>query len=128
MSIDTKIDLEKGEIVHTISGEFSMDEIIHTVDEFWSTRDFPENINVIWDARNTTLHMLTSVELRQFAERTRALSGKMNKGRTAVVVSRDVDFGLARIFEAYLGKLDREVQIFRDVNNAYLWLHNKKAE
>ena len=43
-------------------------------------------------------------------------------GRTAILVARDLDFGIARMFQALAEQVDVEYQVFRDEADAIEWL------
>jgi len=42
--------------------------------------------------------------------------------RVALVVSREIDFGLARMFEAYSQEFPFEIRIFKNLQDAEQWL------
>jgi len=76
----------------------------------------------LWDLRALTKGPDSSVELRDavgLVEKTRELWAG---SRTAIVVARQLDFGIARMFGAFAEQIDVEYQVFRDEQSALAWL------
>lgn len=77
----------------------------------------------LWDLREADLSQLTRAELRIVARRVRALDLSLPESRAGVVVSRDVDFGVVRMFELTEAEsLPGVVRAFRDFTRAQAWL------
>lgn len=75
------------------------------------------------DPKGVTLTGLSAVSKITAA----ALGEGGEAGRTAVVISKDVGFGMARMYEA-VAMMVETVQIFRDPDEAMAWLGGGAAE
>lgn len=76
----------------------------------------------LWDLREADLSQLTRAELRLVARRVRALDLSREESRVSVVVSRDVDFGVMRMFElTEADALPGAIRVFRDFSDAQMW-------
>ena len=64
----------------------------------------------------------TADHVRAFASAMEAAAPRLGRVRFAVVVERDVSYGLARMFSALTGDLAIEVEIFRSIEDAEAWL------
>ena len=77
----------------------------------------------LWDLREADLSQLTRAELRVVARRVRTLDLSLAESRVAVVVSRDVDFGVVRMFElTEADSLSGAIRAFRDITRAHAWV------
>ena len=77
----------------------------------------------LWDVRGAT-GVLTSDEMEQLAH---AALDRDSSGtaRVAIVAAVDVVYGLSRVFEVYRESEDVTVQVFRDLDEAQLWLEEE---
>jgi len=50
-----------------------------------------------------------------------------NFGFCAVVATRDIVYGIARMFEVYAGRYFQEVMVFREVDTAESWLAEQRG-
>jgi hypothetical protein len=57
---------------------------------------------------------VSTADLREVATRHLSNRPDLPDSRAAVVVSRDLEFGMARMFEAFLAEGPVDMQIFRD--------------
>ena len=82
----------------------------------------------LWDLRGLQKGPDSSGELRQavdIVQRTRELWAG---SRTAILVTRDLDFGIARMFGAFAESVDVEYRVFRDERTAFEWLESVPDE
>jgi len=84
---------------------------------------------VLWDGRDATIAHLTHDELERIATypgQLRRPGKSLAGGRRAIVVSTDLDYGLARVVDLVQGlardELPYEVQTFRSLEEALRWL------
>lgn len=80
----------------------------------------------LWDFRESGLS-LTNAELQRIGAIAQAYSSD-GRGRTAVLVSRDVDYGQARVFHVYRETPGNPVRVFRDEAEALAWLMEEEGE
>ena len=64
----------------------------------------------------------TSEEVRMMADTVRRDITRVAGSRTAVVVRTDVQYGLTRVFAAFMGDAPVEIQTFRKIEDACRWL------
>jgi len=79
---------------------------------------------VLWDIRSGSLTALSSHDLHLIVQRAGPFTLVRSGGRTAIVCSREVDFGLCRMFQAFVeeDRLPFEIRVTRDVVEARRWL------
>jgi hypothetical protein len=64
----------------------------------------------------------TSEEVRMMADALRREVAHLAGSRCAIVVRTDVQYGLTRVFGAFLGDVPIELQTFRKIEDACRWL------
>ncbi len=114
------VDAERQEVSTIAEGTVTLAELrAHLQRELHdSTLPYRELI----DARHAVVR-LSSDEVREIVELLRSLSRSRRLGRTAVVVSTDVAYGIMRLLQV-LVEDTCVVQPFRDLTTAELWLRD----
>lgn len=122
MPVKTVIDLEKDITKHIATGDVIDNEMFEAQREFYENS--PTRLQ-FWDMTDGNVTGVTIGGMRTFIERD-ARKGKARKdGKTAVVVSSQLQFGLARMAEVFgeLASLPFAFRVFRDRAEAISWLH-----
>ena len=76
----------------------------------------------LWDMRGLVQGPDTSPEIRETAAMVRRRPDPWSGSRVAILVDRDLDYGIARMFKAYADGVDIRYRIFRDESDARAWL------
>ncbi len=121
MAIEFRIDRDSDSSFFTSSGRISFTEALEVIKRFYA--DNP-TANVLWDFDQSSFEDISAesiTELALFRERFR---GQRTDGKTALVASRDVQYGLLRIFKSLSDSSDLpfEVRVFREMDKAREWL------
>lgn len=123
MEIRRKINQPDGPVILTASGAITGKEIIQAIKDLVNDPDFKPNINSIWDFRAVTTRLIDSQEITDLITFIRTIQEKRGRDyRVAILVSRDMDYGLARMFEAHSQSLPFQVRIFEDLEQAKSWI------
>ena len=127
MPTSSYIDRENDLATLTVTENISFDEIMALVEMFY---DQPTK-NALWDLTAVSEINLTSEEIEQIASyQQRQKSAIRIEGKTAIVASKDLIYGLGRMFQS-LSEMNRvpfAVMIFRTMEEAEAWLANKDTE
>ena len=118
MAITYRIDKTTKLIRARVFGEISFDEFRTTLLEMLEDPDFDPSFGRLWDVREAR-SILSGEEVRGIAEVVRKFVGGR---RSAVVARTDVGYGLARMYSALLEEAGIDVQAFRDMDEAMMWL------
>ena len=78
--------------------------------------------SVLFDLRELDMTELSSPGTRTSAAFVTSISEALGDGRWACVMGRDVDYGLARMFQALTDGTELEVMVFREIEEALAWL------
>jgi len=119
--IETIVDSQGDLSVFTVNGELTADEIIERVEEYYTKH--PTKL-VLWIMGDVDLSAITREGIERIIQTAKKNTGKRKEGKTAIVGSKDIEYGLARMYEAYTGleNLPYEYKIFKNVDEAKEWL------
>ncbi|NNM04790.1 MAG: hypothetical protein HKO65_06765 [Gemmatimonadetes bacterium] len=112
-------------ITFTIAGEWDAGEIIEAIEALWPEQIRTGILRVLWDMRGVDGGGVDTVEVREVANHHLTARPELPESRAAVVTSRDLEFGMARMTEAFITESPVDMQIFRDIQKAYEWLEEK---
>lgn len=119
---------KKGNLtLNIVSGSFSADDVIAALDRFYSGEPTP---HVLWDFSNADFDEITSDDVRRMSEFSRMHEAKRAHGKTALVFSADVGYGLGRMFGTLQEVDESPVQhrSFRTMEEAMVWLRGGKEK
>jgi hypothetical protein len=123
MLITTRLDPGAGLRVHVITGRLTYAEVRDTLEELYAGPDFDPTMNALWDMREAVTTDISSDDVRKVAQLVRGRPPIGVSSRVALVVSRDADFGMARMYEAQLdGASQSGLRVFRDIDEATAWV------
>lgn len=125
--VTTQIDSRAGVVSHRASGELSLREIRETFQATVRDPAFRSGMRVLWDLREATLTSLDEAGIRSLLELNSRYQEERGAGRSAIVVSRDVDYGIARMFQTYAEDLPWETRVYRDHAEAVAWITGAEA-
>ena len=105
----------------TVAGKVDVEQVLGQIISFLSGE--PTQL-VLWDLREGTLTGLSSTDLQLLVERGAPFADSRKGGRTAIVCSKEVDYGLSRMFQIFASHqhIPIEVQVFRSTHEARKWL------
>ena len=112
------VDAERNEVTTIAEGTVTLDEVRAHLHREKSDSALP--YRELIDARNAVVSLSRS-EVREIVELLRSLARCRRLGRTAVVVSTDVAYGIMRMLQILVEDVC-VVQPFRDLTTAALWL------
>ncbi len=119
--VPVRIDTESvaGIAICAVEGSLTMEDILsHAKRMLKAARE--GQFQLVWDLREARFD-LTSPEVEKLALFVKSLAGEGGP-RSAFVLSRDREFGLARIFKAHRDPNDTQVNMFRDMSAAMAWI------
>ena len=120
-SITRSFDQENNLTLFTVVGEADAHEILTSVLAF--LRESPTQ-QVLWDIRGGQLTTLSTNDLKMIVDHAGPFTDVRAGGQTAIVVAREVDFGLCRMFQAFaeMAELPFALLVARDIDEAGRWL------
>jgi hypothetical protein len=104
----------------TTGKTFDLDQIFDLVEK----TDWKASKSYVWDFSALTKGPDSTAEVRQSVDLLRRTHELWAGSRAALVVAREVDFGIARMFGAYADEIDVEYRVFREKRSALEWLRS----
>jgi hypothetical protein len=99
----------------------TLDEWRAAVDSFSNDVDYRLGMSVVHDRRRRA-SVVTTKEIRERAEFLTSRAESLGRTRWAIVAVSDIDFGMARLEEALLGRVPGiDFALFRDPTTAEKW-------
>jgi len=123
MSIKYSIDKDKEGIrFHVCSGTVDCDDIIQSLSEVYRDENYDNSLHALWDFRNCSAD-LSAEDMQKIIAHSRKARGRPAQGKIALVVNRDLEFGLARMYEMLSEpELPRQLMVFKDYETALVWI------
>ena len=129
MPIETSIDSRTGLRVHVATGTLTPDELENALLDAYRRPDYRPEANSLCDVRGVGIGTFTGEEIRRVVDTVLKHRGAPPGTRTAIVVGRDLVYGLARMFAHQLeAKSPSDVAVFRDMDEAMAWLEGDEKE
>jgi hypothetical protein len=123
MPIETTIDSDSGLRVHVGTGVVTPDELMGELRSAYERPDYRPDAGSLCDLRDAEPGSFTGAAVKQVVDMVLAHRGAPPGVKTAIVVGRDLVYGLARMFEQQLeAKSPADVMVFRDIDEARAWL------
>ncbi len=123
MPINTYVDREYTMAVQKIEGDLVAREIVAAQRRLYVDLGFDPKCPCLWDAMNGRVASAVSADqLRGAAAGSEEIWEQMAGGKTAILVGRESDYGMGRMYELLAEKMPRELRVFRSKREAIEWL------
>ena len=124
-----KIELveDDGYVRVTTGGEFSPPEFAAMVEEILGQPYWEPGTPALFDHRKLDFGKSDYRTMMQASQTHRVNDDRIGNGRTALVMSKGVGFGVGRQYQSLIdGSVSAQVQLFTDENKALKWLRTPK--
>jgi proline iminopeptidase len=125
MPITYQIDKGSGIVRAVARGDVGLEEERRCLEAFLRDPDHKPGFGILLDNRERGLPS-SSDQVRGMAEAFDAHREKVGEARMAIVVSREVSLGLARMFALLTEDASIHTEAFRDINEAEAWLRGQE--
>ena len=123
--ISIQTDREKGIRYHVVTGKLSLAEVSSRLGELYEDKDFDPDMHVLWDLRGADVSSFTREDIIQLKDFVKKRWGLKGRSRAAFVVSKELDYGLARMYGILLEfDSSNEVRIFNTPEEAEGWIRS----
>lgn len=129
MAIDFTTFPDENYFLTTFSGTVTDAELLSRYQAFMHSEQWQPGMNELVDVAQGELTQLSSAGLRQLQEFTEGFLGEQATAmRTAVYAPDDLPYGLARVYSALAETSPELISIFRDREEARLWLDQPESD
>jgi hypothetical protein len=120
-TINRTLEKEDDLTIFTVIGETTAEALIEQLEPFMAGE--PTSL-VLWNLTEGTMANISADGFRQVVAKVKPNAFRRKGGKTALVFSKDVDYGLGRMVEVFTGvaEMGFETKSFRDVASARQWL------
>ncbi len=122
MPIGYSIDKNLGVVLTTATGRLTDEDILEDKRQLTSDPDFSPGLVELSDIRAVTELAVTPEGIAKMVMQDAEDADKLGAHKLAIVVSKEVAFGLARMYESMTEQNMPNVQIFREMSEAREWL------
>lgn len=105
--------------IYEANGSLSYEELSNVIEDFYTDKLTPK---VILDMTEATASAMSKEDIVRLSKKVESLRNKRPKGKTAIVVKKKVDFGLAGVFRGNIHNEQAEIQPFYSKEAAMVWL------
>ena len=128
MPIHRSIDTESNLVTLVCSGTLKKGAIKTAFLEMLNDPAFQPGTNVLWDFRGIEAEAPSEKAIVSFSAMVKENQARRGSGyKVAMIVDRELYFGLIRMYQAYSGELPFDLMIFRSMKEASRWLAEKKS-
>lgn len=125
MTFELRFDQDAGVVIATCSGALGLADAREGAMAFWGNAGWAGKA-VVWDFR-TARFDINSEEVRDLARFILDRQPALPPPRVAFVTGREVDFGMARMFEVYREHPATVFRAFQDYAEAVSWARSQMA-
>ena len=120
MPAEVSLDRETGIWTIELSGSLDAEELAATIGQMYQSADYRPDAPRLYDVRRVEDSIETR-DLRSLAYRQDFIQA-VDDARSAIVVARDVTFGIARMYQTWMDDQPVNVRIFHELDEARAWL------
>lgn len=122
MIVNTVVDKKAAVMIHTVTGEITFEEIKSSYAASLTHPDFQKDMNVIWDVRDADASKFDSQDVIRIARYFETQLKNRAEYKVAVIVSRDLEYGLSRTYQVAAADLPAKIGIFINLEDAKKWV------
>jgi len=122
MKVNTVVDQAASIMIHTITGEMTIDGIKSSYEAILSHPEFQEDMNSIWDIRDADASKFDRQDVIRIARYFETQLKNRAEFKVAVIVSRIFEYDLSRTFQVAAADLAAKIGIFHNLEEAQKWL------
>jgi len=119
--VDRRIDAEKDLTIYKVNGELSNEELLRLNNELFTGQSTEK---IIFNFRDGSLKNISTGVFKQKIISSKSRAEKRKEIKVAIIAKKDIDFGMGRMYAAYVEMEDIGVTInvFRTQSESLQWL------
>ena len=122
MKVNTVVDKKNAIMIHTVTGKMSFDDIKSAYEAISLRPEFQEGMNSIWDMRKADASKFDRQDVIRVARYFETQFKNRAKFKVAVIVFRDFEYDLSKIYQVAAADLPAKIGIFNNLEEAKKWL------
>ena len=122
MKVNTVVDKRDKIMIHTVTGEMTIDEIKSSYETILSHPEFQEDMNSIWDMRDADASKFENQDVIRIARYFETQFKNRAEFKVALIVFRDFEYDLSKTYQLATADLPAKIGIFHNFEQAKNWL------
>ncbi len=122
IGLTIQIDDKKNVAVITMTGRIDKNLILKAFDETVRNQRYRPGMSRLWDFRKSDLSLLESSSIIAMVDYTTQFPAGISDVKVAFLVARKLEYGLARMFEAFSEDANTSVRSFYSMEEALDWV------
>lgn len=123
MTISYDIIPDQHLVVNTVKGRFDFDGYRNLMERILNDPRFVPSMHMLWDFTTSTLIDLSNDDFEGIKNYIQKNAERRGSGyRAAFLVSKEVDFGLSRMYQMLSEDLPVTFEVFKDREEAMSWI------
>jgi hypothetical protein len=123
--IETTVDKPNDLTIHKCSGVLTEQKLLDKIQTFY---DSNPTLYTLWDFSHAATNSISQEAVRKMLALVQRVGPRRRGGKTAVVAPKDLEYGMARMFQLMSDDTDFpfEIKVFRYFGEASQWLFEKE--
>ena len=126
--MELRLDEEKNIAYIRLSGLLSEKAILNAFDVAVSSKKYKKGMGRLWDFRDANLSSLDYSTIESMSRYPMKFPAGICDVKVAFVTSRPLEYGLARMFEAFSWEGKTKISVFYKIDEAEIWLMEKEGK
>ena len=122
MIVNTFVDKKASAMIRTVTGEITFEEIKSSYEASLTHPDFQRDMHSIWDVRDADASKFDSQDVIRIARYFETQIKNRADFKAGVVVSRDLEYDLSKVYQVAAADLPPKIGIFRSFEEAKKWV------
>ena len=123
MDFEISFRKETGYFIIKTRGDTTPDDVEASLLQVFTSPDWSNGKNILYDNRLENLDKLSSDDVQRISLKFTQFNDKLANSKIALVMPKDVAYGLARMWENYTETTATfKTNIFRTIDNALQWI------
>jgi hypothetical protein len=123
--IEKNVDTQHNLTIHRASGKITSQELLSSINSFY---DGSPTLYTLWDFSKAALSSISNESIRQMFSLVQNRGTNRQNGKTAIVATKDLEYGMSRMFQ--IMSTDNEfpftIKVFRSYDEAIQWILRKE--
>ncbi len=122
MIVNTFVDKKASAMIRTVTGEITFEEIKSSYEASLTHPDFQRDMHSIWDVRGADASKFDSQDVIRIARYFETQIKNRAEYKVAVIVSRDLEYGLSKMYQVAAADLPAKIGIVNNLEEAKKWV------
>ena len=123
--IETTVDTKHNLTIHRGSGNITSQDLLSSINSFY---DNSPTLYTLWDFSKGSMSSISNESIRQIFSLVQNRGTNRQNGKTAIVATKDLEYGMSRMFQIMStdNVFPFTIKVFRSYDEAMKWILRKE--